>query len=85
MLRRIKGGRILHNMGAHQRRVPPADVRPPLYLYAEALPVSKVSAQDSDEFGWAISTTLTTAVISVPAAAWLFGSALALLGWLRRR
>lgn len=29
--------------------------------------------------------TLTTAVVPVPAAVWLFGSGLALLGWLRRR
>jgi hypothetical protein len=32
-----------------------------------------------------IDTALLTTVVPIPAAAWLFGSALCLLGWLRRR
>jgi hypothetical protein len=32
-----------------------------------------------------ITGTVTEAVVPVPAAAWLFGSALGLLGWVRRR
>jgi hypothetical protein len=39
---------------------------------------------NADEFGWVVTTTLTT-VVPVPPAVWLFGSALGLLGWMRRR
>jgi hypothetical protein len=39
---------------------------------------------NTDEFGWVVTTTLTT-VVPVPPAVWLFGSALGLLGWMRRK
>ena len=38
---------------------------------------------NADEFGWVATTTLTT--VPVPAAVWLFGSALGLLGWARHK
>lgn len=38
---------------------------------------------NTDEFGWVLTTTLTT--VPVPAAVWLFVSALGLLGWMRRK
>ena len=39
---------------------------------------------NADEFGWVVTTTLTT-VVPVPPAVWLFGSALGLLGWMKRK
>ncbi len=40
---------------------------------------------NSDEFGWVFTTLLTTPTVPVPAAVWLFGSALGVMGWLRRK
>ena len=37
------------------------------------------------EFDAEIGSRAKTALIPIPAAAWLFGSALGLLGWVRRR
>jgi hypothetical protein len=40
---------------------------------------------NSDEFGWVFSTILTTATVPVPAAVWLFMSAISVLACFRRR
>jgi hypothetical protein len=49
-------------------------------LGGDALTLTTETANNSS---YVIS--LTTAVVPVPAAAWMFGSALGLLGWMRRR
>ena len=45
------------------------------------------NANDSQDSGgdYAGVTTFTVQVVPIPAAVWLFGSALGLLGWLRRK
>jgi hypothetical protein len=42
-------------------------------------------ATNNDEFGWVFTTALTTAVVPIPATAWLFASALGLIGWFGRK
>ena len=48
--------------------------------------LSQTSIVDPDSYAPALGTYLVrSSVVPIPAAAWLFGSALAALGWLRRK
>jgi len=54
--------------------------------YFGALALSSSCCSGSVYFDWEIGITVESiATVPVPAAAWLFGSALGLLGWMRRK
>jgi hypothetical protein len=85
------------NTGANDFRVVDLDMDPVLVLHNETdgpntkfisfmitTPTQTLRFRDSDVASVAIDN-LSVTLVPIPAAVWLFGSALGLLGWIRRR